>query len=608
MGEPKWEEVDDGHGTRWRVERDFLASSWTCTWGRGCVGIGEHPAPELQLGCCSEGAQLLDEEEEQLVVALAATLDPARFQHHREAAAGVLRPGAPAATRVVDGACIFLNRPGFAGGAGCALHLGALDDGEAPMDWKPAVCWQLPLKVERRPLPGGGEEATLRRWQRSDWGEGARLHWCCSTDEGAFVGAEPVVTSLADELRALVGEEVHVELVRRLRPTIEHVGQADDHDQRDAIADGRFRSALDAMQDHVAIGAAVRDEHGRIVDFEITFMNAASVDGAGRPGHELVGGRVLELFPEWEQHGLFDAFSEVVETGEPFVAERVRYEGRTRDGRPMVGWWSMTGVRFGDGYLASSRDITRQVLAEEERLRTELEAARSRQAVELLQRAALPVALPVVAGIELGARYAPAARTQPVGGDWYDAFALGPGRIGLVIADVAGHGPDAAAAMVQVRNVVRALAFEHEAPAEVLGRADAVLARMVEQDLYATCCYAVVDADRRTATWARAGHLPPVLLGTDARPLETAGGPPLGVQPGPAFPAATRTFDPGSGLVLFTDGLVEVRGSSLDDGLERLAQRIAAGADLHPQVLADALVDQVEGPTDDLAVLVLRFA
>ena len=121
-------------------------------------------------------------------------------------------------SRVVDGACIFLNRPGFPGGAGCALHLAAVDAGEPPLDWKPSVCWQLPVRVDWAPTDDGRETATVRGWTRADWGdEGETMAWCCTEGERAYVGDRPVVESLAEELTALVGEEVYVELRRRMR-------------------------------------------------------------------------------------------------------------------------------------------------------------------------------------------------------------------------------------------------------------------------------------------------------------------------------------------------------------------------------------------------------
>ena len=206
--------VDPVDGTRWTVDLDFLGSNWTCLWGNGCLGILDQPAEALMQGCCSVGAEMLDEDEAMLVAALAPTIDPARFQHHAEAAeSGVFSDEHRTNTRVVDGACIFFNRPGFDGGTGCALQLEAMAAGESVLDWKPEVCWQLPLRIDR-----DGSSATLRRWTRSDWGtDGAAMHWCCTEGDRAYVGDRPVVDSLAEELEALVGPDVMVEIRRRIR-------------------------------------------------------------------------------------------------------------------------------------------------------------------------------------------------------------------------------------------------------------------------------------------------------------------------------------------------------------------------------------------------------
>jgi hypothetical protein len=211
-----YEQIEDGD-TTWRFERSFLRSNWHCIWGRGCLGIGTEPAPDLGFGCCSLGADL-DEDEAPTISALAATLRPERFEHHAEAAAGgVFADGARRATRVVGGACVFLNRPGFAGGAGCALHLAAVDAGESPVDWKPSVCWQLPLRVEVAPGEGDTEVATVRGWTRADWGaEGETMAWCCTEGDLAYTGDRPVVESLGEELEAIAGRGVYVELRTRL--------------------------------------------------------------------------------------------------------------------------------------------------------------------------------------------------------------------------------------------------------------------------------------------------------------------------------------------------------------------------------------------------------
>jgi len=204
--------------TVWRFDREFLESNWTCIWGRGCLGIEPEPAAELALGCCSVGAELDGLDEARMVAASAEAIDPAIFQHYDVARTeGVFSDATRSATRVVDGACVFLNRPGFEGGAGCALHLAALAAGESPLDWKPSVCWQLPLKVDWEMGADDVEVATVQRWSRDAWGpDGETMAWCCTEGDAAYVGDRPVIDSLAEELEAVVGTPVFVELRRRL--------------------------------------------------------------------------------------------------------------------------------------------------------------------------------------------------------------------------------------------------------------------------------------------------------------------------------------------------------------------------------------------------------
>jgi hypothetical protein len=215
--EGDFEEVDAGD-TIWRFDRRFLASNWTCIWGRGCQGIGPERAEHLGLGCCSMGAELDGIDEARNVSALAATLSPTVFQHHAQAAeGGLFSDDTFTNTRVVDGACIFLNRPEFAGGAGCALHLGAIAAGESPIDWKPSVCWQLPIKVDWEMREDHVEVATVRGWQRRDWGDhGLTMAWCCTEEREAYIGRQPVVDSMGEELAAIVGHTVYVELRKRM--------------------------------------------------------------------------------------------------------------------------------------------------------------------------------------------------------------------------------------------------------------------------------------------------------------------------------------------------------------------------------------------------------
>jgi len=210
-------EIPDGD-VDWRFERTFLESNWTCIWGRGCLGILDRPAPELQQGCCSIGAELDGPEDAMTVSAYAATLDPALWQFHGAVDDhDVFADATRTSTKVVDGACIFLNRPGFTGGPGCALHLAALAADESPIDWKPSVCSQLPIRVDWAVQPDGRETATVRRWSRADWGkEGETMAWCCTDEPEPYVGDRAVIESLADELAVIAGDEVVVELRRRL--------------------------------------------------------------------------------------------------------------------------------------------------------------------------------------------------------------------------------------------------------------------------------------------------------------------------------------------------------------------------------------------------------
>ncbi len=205
---------------RWRFEPDFLRSNWTCIWDRGCHGIADVADAPAQLGCCSVGAEMVNTDEAMAVSALAAMVDAKHFQFHDVAQAGGVLNDNATNTRVVDGACIFLNRPGFSGGAGCALHHAAVAADEPAWEWKPEVCWELPVKVDWDTDQDGRPLATVRRWSRKDWGaDGETMAWCCTdpADGGeAYIGETTVIESLAGELSQMVGAEVVVELRRRL--------------------------------------------------------------------------------------------------------------------------------------------------------------------------------------------------------------------------------------------------------------------------------------------------------------------------------------------------------------------------------------------------------
>lgn len=213
---------DPSEDRTWVFDVTFLTSSWQCIFGAGCPGVLTEAAPELEEGCCSYGAHLLDEQDAAAVTAAAARLSDGQWRNRREARrrGGALRqaPGGGLRTRMVEEVCIFFNPPGFPGGVGCALHLGALDAGERPMDWKPDVCWQLPVRRVDHREDSGHVVSTIRRWARRDWGDGGdEFHWWCTEDPGAFGGDQPVYATLRDEIVDLTSDWAYARFVEHVQ-------------------------------------------------------------------------------------------------------------------------------------------------------------------------------------------------------------------------------------------------------------------------------------------------------------------------------------------------------------------------------------------------------
>jgi PAS domain S-box-containing protein len=227
-----------------------------------------------------------------------------------------------------------------------------------------------------------------------------------------------------------------------------------------------------------------------------------------------------------------------------------------------------------------------------------------------LQRSVLPEQMPEVDRVKLAARYVPGSSGVEVGGDWYDAIELGRGRIGIVVGDVVGKGVLAAATMAQLRNALRVYALEGLKPASVLAK----LNRLGEttSPSFATLLYAVVDTESLVCRYASAGHPPPLLVRADGPTEFLEGGRslPLGVHAEARYRHDVVELAPGDTLVLYTDGLVERRGSTLDEGLEQLKVCVQSGpAEL--ETLLDHVVDSLladAASSDDVAVLALRAA
>ena len=205
---------------RWMIDVTFLTSSWQCIFGAGCQGVLTEPAPEIVEGCCSFGAHFSDKEDRDRVVKIAQKLTAKEWQFKSVGdKRGVVASAGKKEwrTRLVDDACIFLNRPGFPSGPGCALHLLALRLGEHFVKTKPIVCWQLPLRAEERDEDDGSITAVLSEFERSGWGEGGEdFAWWCTEAPEAFSAPEPVYKTLEAELRETLGDDVYSELAKYL--------------------------------------------------------------------------------------------------------------------------------------------------------------------------------------------------------------------------------------------------------------------------------------------------------------------------------------------------------------------------------------------------------
>lgn len=265
-------------------------------------------------------------------------------------------------------------------------------------------------------------------------------------------------------------------------------------------------------------------------------------------------------------------------------------------------------VPFGTDDLPLLEDIARRagVALDNARL-----YQRQRTVAETMQNHLLPQ-MPTVPNLQMTVRYLPAPHASQVGGDWYDAFPLPDGATALAIGDVVGHDLEAAAGMAQVRNMLRAYAWSRQdTPGRVVERLDAAIHHITEVAM-ATLLFGRLERPdgEWQLTWTNAGHPPPLLLSRDGLAEYLGGG--HGILLGTGF-AATRTdasvtLPPGSTLVMYTDGLIEEPGHSLDEGLDRLRRHAAALAHRPLDSFIDQLLHRVRPPgnDDDVALLALR--
>lgn len=231
----EWYEFVDPADPEHLISADltWMLSRWNCVFGTpACHGIIAGRQPD---GCCTHGAYLTDDDDRQKLAAGVAMLTPEDWEFHALGSGkdplgrrGYLEEAAdlddePALkTRLHDGACIFLNRPGFPAGQGCSLHSMALRKGLEPLTVKPEVCWQLPMRrtEEWMERPDGTQilKTSLTEFDRRGWGEGGHdLDWYCSGSPEAHTGAKQVFESYRPELIELIGEAAYEVLAAACR-------------------------------------------------------------------------------------------------------------------------------------------------------------------------------------------------------------------------------------------------------------------------------------------------------------------------------------------------------------------------------------------------------
>ncbi len=366
--------------------------------------------------------------------------------------------------------------------------------------------------------------------------------------------------------------------------------------QRASANEARFRELADTAP--VFIWTADADG---LVDF----INKGWLDYTGRALEDELGDSwALGVHPD-DQEGVTDSWWRAFRRRVPWDRE-YRLLGQDGEYRWIVdrGVPRFEGERL-VGYVGTATDIHQR--KEIERKLSEA-YQRDHEVAETLQRSLLPESLPKIEGLQLDARYLPASASAAIGGDWYDAVELEDGRVAVVVGDVVGHGLRAAVVMGQLRTAFRAYALLGTSPADTLARLNRLLMKE-SAELMATALYLLLDRDTGQVWFASAGHPPALVVSRDSEPRFLEGGRslPLGTAD-VAYQQDEAWIERGSTVLLYTDGLVERRDTSLDDRLAQLATvaGIAGGelGDVCDQILGGLLGGK--RPSDDVALLALR--
>jgi PAS domain S-box-containing protein len=413
------------------------------------------------------------------------------------------------------------------------------------------------------------------------------------------------------------------------RPQRFHVDYVPVHDEHDGIvgvaavvlditgrleaeerrAERTFELALEAVLDDVYIVRVERSTEAPAGEYVIEHVTSSTRDPFGRSAESLVGRSVRELYGEREAAFLIDHLRTARETGRRVDVPSMPYRLETGTGRLMT-YWDMTFSRLdADRVVVGTRNVTEAVLAKRQLRETDARLAAERHTIAVLQDALLPALGGLPAGWSVGWHFESASEGDPIGGDWYDAFPLRDGRLGLAVGDIAGHGIEAAACMAQLRVLVRSLAFDGDDPGRVLGRVGQAAAAFGER-LYATCLYAIVEPATGALVMASAGHPEPIICsGRSARSVTVTAGPPLGVTSDHEHQSTEAHLAPGDAFVAFTDGLVEDREHDIDARIDDVRAVLSTLDRAAPRDIASLVCRHMRPPAgfaDDACVLVVR--
>jgi hypothetical protein len=353
---------------------------------------------------------------------------------------------------------------------------------------------------------------------------------------------------------------------------------------------------LDQVVESALLVRPVRGADGAVADFIIEHVSPGHVDPAGRPAADLAQQTLLTAYPGCEGW-LFSLAVGVLGTG---AGAHVRgpVGGQLCGRAKAVDVADLRAAAFGDGVLITwhEADGLTQEVASEGELATRL------------QYTLLPPdqQLAAAAGIDIAVRYRPAGGSRQVGGDWYDALPMPDGDLLLVVGDIAGHGVGAVTAMAGAREALRGLATTGASPRHLLRQLNYGAVHLTDSSTGSVIC-GRYRPQTRVLRWARAGHLPPVLVRDDvATALDLPEGLLLGVDGSARYEEACVQLQPGDSLLLYTDGLIERRADSISDALaDFVAAAVPAGPDADSH--ADRIMATAASDTgDDACLLAIR--